>query len=94
MHPTAGLRSSLTGRMRACTHADMTQAKRGVDSPARSRSPEERVSKEPLQMRIPTDIKRAFKSQAALRGMEPNELFVEVWEHYERTRRAAATGEN
>jgi hypothetical protein len=43
--------------------------------------------KEPLQVRIPVAVKRAFKSAAALRGMEPNELFVEVWEHYERTHR-------
>lgn len=43
------------------------------------------AAKEPLQVRIPTPVKRAFKSFAALRGMEPNELFVEVWEHYERT---------
>jgi cell wall assembly regulator SMI1 len=41
--------------------------------------------KEPLQVRIPRDIKRSFKAHAALRGIEPNELFVEVWEHYERT---------
>ena len=31
------------------------------------------------------DIERAFKAAAALRGMEPNQLFVEVWDHYERT---------
>ena len=36
-------------------------------------------------MRIPVAVKRAFKSAAALRGMEPNQLFVEVWDHYERT---------
>jgi hypothetical protein len=41
--------------------------------------------KEPLQMRIPTTVKRRFKAHAALRGMEPNELFVEVWEQYERS---------
>ncbi len=39
--------------------------------------------KEPLQVRIPVGVKRRFKSHAALRGMEPNELFVEVWERYE-----------
>jgi hypothetical protein len=42
------------------------------------------AEKEPLQIRIPTDIKRRFKAAAALRGLEPNELFVEVWEQYER----------
>jgi hypothetical protein len=41
--------------------------------------------KEPLQVRIPTGVKRAFKSAAALRGMDPNELFVEMWSHYEQT---------
>lgn len=42
--------------------------------------------KEPLQVRIPTEVKRRFKSYAAMRGLEPHELFVEVWEHYEKTR--------
>jgi len=45
-------------------------------------------SKEPLQIRIPTAIKRRFKAHAALRGLEPNKLFVEVWDHYEATRAA------
>jgi hypothetical protein len=39
--------------------------------------------KEPLQIRIPTLIKRRFKAHAAMRGLEPNALFVEVWELYE-----------
>lgn len=39
--------------------------------------------KEPLQVRIPLAVKRRFKSHAAMRGIEPNELFVEVWHHYE-----------
>ncbi len=39
--------------------------------------------KEPLQIRIPVSVKRRFKSHAALRGLDPNELFVEVWQHYE-----------
>jgi hypothetical protein len=43
-------------------------------------------AKEPLQIRIPINVKRRFKAHAAMRGMEPNELFVEVWDHYERTR--------
>lgn len=41
--------------------------------------------KEPLQVRIPQDVKRRFKARAAMRGIDPHELFVEVWEHYERT---------
>lgn len=41
------------------------------------------ADKEPLQVRIPVAIKRRFKSYAALRGLEPHELFVEVWERYE-----------
>lgn len=43
-------------------------------------------AKEPLQIRIPAHLKRKFKAHAALLGLEPNELFVEVWEQYERTR--------
>jgi hypothetical protein len=43
------------------------------------------ADKEPLQVRIPASVKRRFKAQAAIRGMEPNELFVEIWDHYERT---------
>lgn len=49
------------------------------------------ADKEPLQVRIPGSVKRRFKAHAAMRGMEPNRLFVEVWEHYERTK-AADTG--
>jgi hypothetical protein len=47
-----------------------------------SRHPPSRAAegKEPLQMRIPTRMKRAFKAQAALRGIEPNALFAEMWE--------------
>lgn len=51
-----------------------------------------RADKQPLQVRIPGDIKRRFKAHAAIRGMEPNQLFVEVWEHYERSRATAADG--
>lgn len=46
-------------------------------------------AKEPLQVRIPIPVKRRFKAHAAMRGLEPNELFVEVWNHYERTFAAA-----
>ena len=41
------------------------------------------AAKEPLQVRIPVSVKRRFKSFAALKGIEPNELFVEVWAFYE-----------
>lgn len=47
------------------------------------------AGKQPLQVRIPGSVKRRFKAHAALRGIEPNELFVEMWEHYERTHTAA-----
>ena len=52
------------------------------ESASRSPIPE---GKEPLQVRIPARIKRAFKTRAAMRDIEPNRLFVEMWEHYERT---------
>ncbi|HEX3673877.1 MAG TPA: MT-A70 family methyltransferase [Rhizomicrobium sp.] len=42
--------------------------------------------KEPLQVRIPAIEKRRFKAWAAQLGIEPNELFIEVWRHYERTK--------
>lgn len=41
------------------------------------------ATKEPLQVRIPTAVKRRFKAHAAIRGIEPNALFVEIWERYE-----------
>jgi len=44
-------------------------------------------AKEPLQVRIPRDVKRCFKAHAAMLGLEPNELFVEMWQHYERSGR-------
>ena len=51
----------------------------------RKRRPAESNDKEPLQVRIPAGLKRRFKAHAAMCGIEPNELFVLVWEHYERT---------
>lgn len=50
--------------------------------------------KEPLQVRIPISIKRKFKTYAAMQGLEPNELFVQIWQHYEETKitENAATG--
>jgi hypothetical protein len=69
--------------MLACNHAAMQPRLPGiVRSSARS---SRATDKEPLQVRIPAAVKRRFKAQAAIRGMEPNELFVEVWDHYERT---------
>lgn len=74
--------------MAACNHAHMNPSSLTPETdsllPSIGRS-----GKEPLQVRIPVGIKRAFKSQAALLGLEPNELFVKVWEHYERTRPTA-----
>ena len=76
--------------MPAWSHACMRS-----DSPARSmdlrlsrtgrQAGGEADAKEPLQVRIPSSVKRRFKAAAAMRGIEPNELFVEVWQHYERT---------
>ena len=50
--------------------------------------------KEPLQVRIPVSVKRQFKSRAALRGLEPNELFCEVWAYYEAHHGAPAVKES
>lgn len=72
-------------------HACMS--KQGSDALMRGRLAPIGGEKEPLQIRIPTGVKRAFKSHAALRGIEPNALFVEVWEHYERTGLSTEAGE-
>jgi hypothetical protein len=48
--------------------------------------------REPLQIRIPTAVKRRFKAHAALRGLEPHQLFVEVWDHYEATHAVPSQG--
>ena len=69
--------------MHAWLHACMRTALKSSRRPPRDSF--DKLEKEPLQVRIPVGIKRAFKSHAALRGMEPNALFVEVWEHYEQT---------
>lgn len=47
------------------------------------RSADSVLEKEPLQVRIPVAVKRRFKSHAALKGLEPNELFIQIWELYE-----------
>jgi len=49
------------------------------------------LEKEPLQVRIPSDVKRRFKAAAAMRGLEPHELFVEVWREYEACHKPEAT---
>jgi hypothetical protein len=60
----------------------MTAVKHATDKPS-SRGPGRLADKEPLQVRIPVTVKRRFKSYAALKGIEPHELFVEVWAFYE-----------
>ncbi len=67
--------------MFACTHARMQPRLPGIVT-TRTRS-RRTGDKEPLQVRIPSAIKRQFKAHAALRGIEPNELFVEIWATYE-----------
>jgi hypothetical protein len=49
------------------------------------------VEKEPLQVRIPVSVKRKFKTYAAMHGLEPNELFVQVWRHFEETKISVTT---
>ena len=81
----------MTANRAACAHACMQRdmVLRVAKDVPRAAKP----VKEPLQVRIPGTVKRRFKAHAAMRGVEPNELFVEVWEHYERTRAADASGQ-
>jgi hypothetical protein len=75
---------SVDDSQRACKHARMAVAKRNRGPTTLShRQSAVAQGKEPLQVRIPVAVKRRFKSYAALKGMEPHELFVAVWEHYE-----------
>gem|GEM_PF-2754387 len=83
----------LTNTVRAWLHACMPSPQPGNALRRRSGSTSDVSRKEPLQVRIPTSVKRCFKAHAAMRGLEPNELFVEVWEHYERTFAAATSGD-
>ena len=69
----------------------MSAVKYGAESLVRRRLVRASDKKEPLQVRIPTSVKRAFKSQAALRGIEPNALFVEMWEYYNRAKKNTGT---
>ena len=83
----------LTGSTPACLHAFMVRpVSSNLDAPQTASATADRA-KEPLQVRIPAHIKRRFKAHAALRGLEPNELFVEVWNHYQRTVAAAESGD-
>ena len=83
----------LTGSGPACLHARMVRPASYAVAAAQPRSAPAQGAKEPLQMRIPVVVKRRFKAHAAMRGLEPNELFVEVWNHYERTVATAAPGD-
>ncbi len=71
--------------MLACSHGAMASAREGRAGRTRHSNKPVRAgaAKEPLQIRIPVGIKRTFKARAAIRGMEPHELFVEVWKYYE-----------
>ncbi len=44
------------------------------------------VGVEPLQLKIPAETKRRFKAQAALRGISAADYFIQIFEHYERSR--------
>lgn len=77
-------------RWTAWLHARMATTQTPTDAPIASRSTPATGGKEPLQVRIPTAVKRRFKAHAAMLGLQPNELFCEVWDHYERTRPTAA----
>ena len=83
----------LTGSAPACLHAYMSRPASSAAAATQPRSMPTQGAKEPLQMRIPVVVKRRFKAHAAMRGLEPNELFVEVWNHYERTVTIAAPGD-
>jgi len=75
-------------------HACMGSRQIHAAVPLRTRAPSNSgANKEPLQVRIPVGVKRRFKAHAALRGIEANELFVEVWEYYERRNPRATTTE-
>lgn len=83
----------LTGSAHACLHARMVRPANPTAAAVQPNSAPKEVAKEPLQMRIPVLVKRRFKAHAAMRGLEPNELFVEVWNHYERTAVTTTAGE-
>lgn len=76
--------------MRACSYGCMVAvtSKTIRVTNAKSSPSSAVLEKEPLQVRIPVSVKRRFKSYAALRGIEPNALFVEIWEHYESSHKA------
>lgn len=70
----------------------MVNAKVHPTASPRSAAPRSRVAggKEPLQVRIPAVAKRRYKAHAAQRGMETNELVVEIWDYYEASHRGSA----
>jgi hypothetical protein len=69
----------------------MQTVKNPSAKPVPSRKPSGFEEKEPLQVRIPVAVKRQFKSHAALRGIEPHELFCEVWSFYETAQKSKTT---
>ena len=69
----------------------MQTAKDPLAKAAPSRKPLALEEKEPLQVRIPVAVKRQFKSHAALKGIEPHELFCEVWSFYEAAQKSKPT---
>lgn len=89
--PSVPIKGSLTARRRACSHAGMSPASPQPRLPLPL--PADDAGKEPLQVRIPVVVKRRFKAHAAMRGLEPHELFVEVWGFYEREHSKAPGGE-
>ena len=83
---------SVDDRRTGWLHACMATPQTPTGFPAKTRS-QSASGKEPLQVRIPTAVKRRFKAHAAMLGLQPNELFCEVWDHYERTTAAAIPGD-
>jgi hypothetical protein len=72
--------------MHACMHNQRMHDAINIET----QDPVGSSGKKPLQVRIPIDVKRRFKAKAAMLGIEPNELFVEMWEMYEKANSNAA----
>jgi len=72
--------------MRPCVMQKGSLTRHGADRDL----PPPAYDKQPPQVRIPGPIKRRFKAHAAMMGVAPNQLFVEMWEHFERTRAGAS----
>ncbi len=75
----------LTNRMRACRHAAWHSNRRRptFDRPEAT-SPQSGKSRFWFEFQQLRSCR--FKAWAAQLGIEPNELFIEVWRHYERTK--------